>query len=62
MIAVFGSLYYCFVESTPGAGIPGPYRAVPVVLAVGVVSGAAIAGALRRSRPETFAGMGAIFE
>src|SRR5581483_10354188 len=31
-VALFGSLYYSFEPIAPGAGVPGPYRAVPVVL------------------------------
>jgi len=60
--AVFGSLYYCFVEAAPGAGIPGPYRAVPVIVGVGLISGLVAGLTLRRRRPEAWAAMGAIFE
>lgn len=60
--AVFGSLYYCFAEAAPGAGVPGPYRAVPVIVALALVSGVAAAAALRRRCPDAWAGMGAVFE
>lgn len=62
VVALFGSLYYCFKEATPGAGIPGPYKAIPVLVAVSLASGALIAATLRRQRPEVWAGMGALFE
>ena len=61
-VAAFGSLYYSFVEVSPGAGIPGPYRAVPIV-AVGVIAaGSATAIALRQRRREIWDAMGAVFE
>jgi len=61
-VAVFGSLYYSFVEVSPGAGVPGPYRAVPLIGAAVVASGAAVGLVLRRRRPRTWAAMGAVFE
>jgi amino acid transporter len=62
LTALFGSLYYCFVEAAPGAGIPGPYRAVPFIAALLIISGGGIAMTLRRRRPDAWAAMGAIFE
>jgi amino acid transporter len=60
--AVFGSLYYSFVPAAPGAGIPGPYRAVPAVAVAVVAAGGAIAVMLRRRRPDAWRAMGAVFE
>jgi hypothetical protein len=54
--ALVGSLYYCFVEAAPGAGIPGPYRAVPVIVAL-IVLVAGTAGAALRTRA-----VGLVFE
>ena len=62
VVALFGSLYYCFVEAAPGAGIPWPYRAIPVVAGLIVVAGAVIALILRSRRPQAWAAMGALFE
>jgi amino acid transporter len=60
--ALFGSLEYSFQEVAPGAGIPGPYRAVPIV-AGGLVVGAAVAALLlRRRRPAAWAAMGLVFD
>lgn len=61
-VAVFGSLYYSFKEIAPGAGIPGPYRAVPVVAAAAVITAASAALVLRHRRRATWDAMGAIFE
>jgi amino acid transporter len=61
-VAVFGSLYYSFKEVARGAGIPGPYRAVPLVAAAAVITAAAAALVLRHRRRETWDAMGAIFE
>ncbi|HEV8623006.1 MAG TPA: APC family permease [Acidimicrobiia bacterium] len=61
-VAVFGSLYYSFKEAAPGAGIPGPYRAVPIVAAAVVLTAGAVAMALRQWRRQTWAVMGAVFE
>ena len=61
-VAVFGSLYYSFKEVAPGAGIPGPYRAVPVLAAAAVITAASAALVLRHRRRETWDAMGAIFE
>lgn len=60
-VALYGSLYYCFV-APEGASVPGPYQAVPIVVLIVVVVGVAAAAALRRSRPNTWAAMGAVFE
>ncbi|MCA1846577.1 MAG: hypothetical protein LC792_25950, partial [Actinobacteria bacterium] len=61
-VAVFGSLYYSFKEAAPGAGIPGPYRAVPMVAAAVVLTAVSVALALRQWRRQTWAVMGAVFE
>jgi amino acid transporter len=61
-VAVFGSLYYSFREVAPGAGIPGPYRAVPLVAAAAVITATSAAVVLRHRRPQTWDAMGAIFE
>ncbi|HEY0400281.1 MAG TPA: amino acid permease, partial [Acidimicrobiia bacterium] len=61
-VAVFGSLYYSFKEVAPGAGIPGPYRAVPLVAAAAVITAASAALVLRHRRREAWDAMGAIFE
>ena len=61
-VALFGSLYYSFKEVAPAAGIPGPYRAVPVVAAAAVATAATVAVTLRRWRRPTWEAMGAIFE
>jgi amino acid transporter len=60
--AVFGSLYYSFAETAAGAGIPGPYRAVPIIAATVITAGGAIATALRRRHRDTWQAMGAVFE
>jgi amino acid transporter len=60
--ALYGSLEYSFEEVAPGAGIPGPYRAVPVVAGALVAAAAMAALFLRRRRPATWAGMGLVFE
>jgi amino acid transporter len=61
-IAVFGSLYYSFKEVAPGAGLPGPYRAVPVVAAAVVLTAGTVGLGLRRLRRQTWDVMGAVFE
>jgi amino acid transporter len=61
-VAVFGSLYYSFKEVAPGAGIPGPYRAVPLVAAAAVITATSAGLVLRHRRRETWDAMGAIFE
>ena len=45
--ALVGSLYYSFVAASPGAEIPGPYRAVPVFCLAVVVGGAGLGLVLR---------------
>lgn len=60
-VAVFGSLYYSFVEAAP-AGIPTPYRVIPWVVLGWVLIGGLVAGWLRWSRRETWERMGTIFE
>jgi amino acid transporter len=61
-IAVFGSLYYSFTEAVPGAGIPAPYRAVPLLAAAAVVIAAGAGLVLRHRRRATWDAMGAVFE
>jgi len=61
-VAVFGSLYYCFTEAVPGAGIPAPYRAVPLLAAAAVVIAAGAGLVLRHQRRATWDAMGAVFE
>ena len=61
-VALFGSLYYSFVAATPGVGIPGPYRAVPLLDAVAVAVGAAGALAVRWRDPRAWAGIGRLFD
>lgn len=61
-VAVFGSLYYSFIEAAPGTGIPTPYRVIPWAVLGWVVIGGLVAGWLRWSRPETWERMGTIFE
>jgi len=60
--ALFGSLYYSVTEAAPGAGIPGPYRAVPAVVLAVVGSLGAAALVLRRRRPAAWAAVGTVFE
>jgi amino acid transporter len=61
-LALFGSLYYSFAALVPGADIPGPYRAVPIIVAavVAMASGAALT--LRRRRRDAWDKMGVLFE
>lgn len=60
--AVFGSLYYSFTELAPGAGIPGPFRVVPIVLGTWMLAGAVIATLVRSRNRSAWDRMGAIFE
>jgi amino acid transporter len=59
---LLGALYYSFHETAPGAGIPGPYRLVPIVLAVVVITGGTIALTLRTRRRDVWTTMGVLFE
>jgi amino acid transporter len=61
-VALFGSLYYSFTEVAPGAGVPTPYRAVPVVAGGVVIAAAGAAVVLRRRRPRTWQSIGTVFE
>jgi amino acid transporter len=61
-VALFGSLYYSFKEVAPGAGIPGPYRAVPLAAAAAVITATSAGLVLRHRRREAWDAMGAIFE
>jgi len=60
LTGLVGSLYYCFVEVAPGSGVPGPYRAVPVVLVLALVIACTAAAAL--SRRGALVGLGTVFE
>jgi amino acid transporter len=60
--AVWSSLYYSVVEAAPGAGIPGPYAAVPWICLAVVIIGVGIGLALRSRRPAAWNNMGAVFE
>jgi amino acid transporter len=61
-VALFGSLWYSFVEVTPGAGVPTPYRAAPVLVGAVLVGAGSCAAVLHRRRPATWAAMGTVFE
>ncbi|MGH9038957.1 MAG: APC family permease [Acidimicrobiia bacterium] len=61
-VALIGSLYYSFAEAAPGAGIPGPYRAVPVIGALVVIVAGVVALVLRNRRRDAWERMGALFE
>ena len=60
-VALFGFLYYSFKEAAPGADIPGPYRAVPLLAAIIVATAATGGLVLRRSRHDSWQAMGAVF-
>jgi amino acid transporter len=60
--ALFGSLYYSFHEASPGAGIAGPTRMVPVFVVLVLGTGGAAALTRRRRSPDVWASMGALFE
>ncbi|MFC5996247.1 APC family permease [Pseudonocardia hispaniensis] len=61
-LAVFGSLYYSFVEPAPGVGIPVLVAIVPWVCLGIAVTGAAVAAWLRRFRSADWSDMGAVFD
>jgi amino acid transporter len=60
-VGLGGSLYYSFAELMPGGGIPGPYRAVPLVGALLVAVGGVLALTLRTRKPDVWRRMGALF-
>jgi amino acid transporter len=60
-LAVFGGLYYSFVEAAPGAGVPYVYAIVPWVCLAIVAVGFAVAAWTRSSRPVVWDDMGRIF-
>lgn len=61
-LAIFGSLYYSFTPSAPGAPIPMVVAMVPwVCLGVAVV-GLLVAAWVRRTRSAAWADMGAVFD
>ncbi len=61
-VGLIGSLYYSFAEVAPGAGIPGPYRAVPVVGALVVAVAGMVALVIRDRRRDAWERMGRLFE
>jgi amino acid transporter len=61
-LAVFGSLYYSFVEPAPGAGILFVYKIIPWVTLGALVIGIAIASYLRKNKPAAWADMGQVFD
>jgi amino acid transporter len=61
-LAVFGGLYYSFVEAAPGAGIPLQFAMIPwVCLGVAAV-GLAVAAWTRRHRQPVWNDMGRLFD
>ncbi len=62
LVAVFGSLYYSFVEGAPGAGVPYAWKVIPWVCLAVLVAGVAIAGYLKSKKPAAWADMGAVFD
>lgn len=62
VVAIYGALYYSFVEAAPGAGIPGPYRAIPVVMVVWAALGVGVAVWLRGRDRQAWERMGTVFE
>lgn len=61
-LAVFGGLYYSFVEAAPGAGIPLQYAMIPWVCLGVAVTGLAVAAWTRRYRQPVWDDMGRIFD
>jgi amino acid transporter len=61
-VAVFGSLYYSFVEAAPGAGILTIVAAIPWINLALLVGGIAIAVYLRTNRQDAWADMGTVFD
>jgi amino acid transporter len=62
LAAVWSSLYYSFVEAAPGAGIPGPYKAVPWLCVAILVLGVLLGLFLRARRQSAWQNMGTVFE
>ena len=61
-IAVFGGLYYSFVEAEPGVPIPFVMQIVPWACLALVIAAVAVGAWLKRARPRTWQNMGAIFD
>ncbi|MGD9528417.1 APC family permease [Pseudonocardia sp.] len=61
-LALFGSLYYSFVEAAPGAGIPLVVAVVPWVCLAIAGCGLAVAAWTRRFRQPIWDDMGRIFD
>ena len=61
-VATWGSLYYSFFEVAPGAGVPFAWKVIPWVCIIALVGGLAIASYLRKSKPASWADMGAVFD
>ncbi|HEY1970231.1 MAG TPA: APC family permease [Pseudonocardia sp.] len=61
-LAVFGSLYYSFTPSTPGAPIPAVVAMVPWVCAAIAVTGLLVATWVRHRKPTAWADMGTVFD
>jgi hypothetical protein len=61
-LAVFGSLYYSFVPSAPGAAIPLVTRIVPWLCLAVALAGLGVAAWMRRTRPTAWLHMGTVFD
>lgn len=61
-LAVFGGLYYSFVPTEPGAGIPLQYVIIPWVCLGVAVAGLAVAAWTRSYRQPVWNDMGRIFD
>ncbi|MDN5930001.1 MAG: APC family permease [Pseudonocardia sp.] len=61
-LAVFGGLYYSFVEAAPGAGIPLQYAMIPWVCLGVVAVGLAGAAWTHRYRQAVWGDMGRVFD
>jgi amino acid transporter len=61
-LAVFGSVYYSFVEAAPGVGILFVNKLIPWVNVGALAIGLAIAAYLRSSKPAAWADMGQVFD
>ena len=61
-LAVFGGLYYSFVEAAPGAGVPLQFAMIPWVCLGVAATGLAVAAWTRRYRQPVWNDMGRIFD
>ena len=59
---LFGSLYYSFVEASPGLGVPFPYAIIPWLYLTWLGIGTATGLRIRIRRPSLWQRMGHIFE